>query len=743
MSSTPPPRRFAPTPIEETTRSSRQPEATNNDNKKPARRFAPEPIEESTRSSKDAREHVEEKSKPRRFIPELVEHDTTSPHHMDSSSEVGDKPKPRRFIPQLADETHSSSEHKQQEEKPHVKFKPEVISTTYGSNRNPKRSHDSDSSSAMDADDKAPRKFAPILLDTSRRSRKAGDHKPAVSQSDKTEYAYHLHHTEHWKRVNEERAGPSALPEPAIAAAKAERDDDELADNLPQLRVPCLPDGSSAKPQPYRRPSRTRSFHPSDLGTIESSESERESNPSPLSTSPARDGSPITASESSFEYFKHATRIRESVDENFTHYLMDLERRKARKRLEEQALAAYPNADFSYEAPNHYINNDDESEEAEIEDRPVTWEGNEDDLFEIKRPHRDSTVPWEQLEMQKHAEELQQERNANKITAKPTEPSSSPWWKPGEFGVKPNAEPNSELKAMQERARPPMLGSDIVFPRCPSPEPARFDVTQGSAVLRHQVGDGAGAAEGERQGSQEEAGLWHGPSPNSSPVTATKSRANSVKSTQSKGLWGGFCVSNGDDDTTTSFGLAPPAGPTGLMTPAVEQSNPFDLAFTSEPSAPGLTTPQTLQTPPAPKGKEPDFANLNSILAADRDFDAQLDADYPDSFITQVYNYLSLGYPALARPFDGELSKISRIPLADLRQDDVTAKKRPKGYIRLGGDFEGGGGDGVKEVDCIRWRALRLYVREWARQERGMVKWDVDGGNGNWGTGARRGSWAF
>jgi hypothetical protein len=121
--------------------------------------------------------------------------------------------------------------------------------------------------------------------------------------------------------------------------------------------------------------------------------------------------------------------------------------------------------------------------------------------------------------------------------------------------------------------------------------------------------------------------------------------------------------------------------------------------------------------------------------------DSMMDIEFPDSFITQVYNYLSLGYPSLAKPFDGELSKISRIPISQLRQDDRKARLAPRGYIRLGSDFEGGGGEGMTEDSCMRWRALKLYVREWARQEKNMVKTDMAGGN--WGTSARRGSWAI
>ena len=190
--------------------------------------------------------------------------------------------------------------------------------------------------------------------------------------------------------------------------------------------------------------------------------------------------------------------------------------------------------------------------------------------------------------------------------------------------------------------------------------------------------------------------------------------------------------------------LAPSGGRSGLMTPWVEPAtNPFEQSF-AVPS--GLQPTLEIMTPPAPTGglRETDRPGIDDILSADNDLDSTISAEYPDSFITQVYNYLSLGYPSLARPFDYELAKISQIPVAELRQDDEVAKAQPKGYIRLGNDFEGGGGHDMVEVECVRWRALRLYVREWVRQEEGMAKaFEVGPPEETWGAGVRRGSWAI
>ena len=726
-----PSRRFDPTPIEQTSKSSRQPAEPNKDNPKP-RRFAVEPVETTTESSRDKQAQSteqEEKPKPRRFAPQAVEHTTkSSKETRQQPVEQDEKPKPRRFAPQVVEESHKSSKDKAEpEKKAHVKFKPEPVSVTYGSTT--KSQHDDKSDVANGEPEKqATRKFVPILLDTAKRSRRADDSNPVVSQADKTEYGHQLHAKEHRRHItgsetsSEEGTEESIQPtSPSLEHSSELRRQVSPMDGSPGQRPGCLTN------------MRTHSFRMPDLDTIESSESDRDSNPSPLSSSPGKAGSPTTASESSHEFYKHATRIRESVDENFTHYLLDLERKKAQQRLEEQALAAFPNADFGYEPPHHYANNDDDSEDMEIEDRPVTWDGHEDDLMDMARRESTTKVSWEQMEMQRHAEQAQQERNANKTTAK--QASQSPWWKPPEVGLG-TAQPDNELKSMQDRARPPMLGSELVFPRCPSPQPARFDVTQGSTALRNQMCYLTEAAEYERKRTGDDGGLWQVRQAEHERANTVKTVTNSAKTSTHKGLWGGFCVDDGKTGSTPGGLAPPPSGPTGLMTPKAEKPNPFELAF-SEGRLVGLQTP-----PIAPVNmKEADLRHLDAVLVTEREIDAMMERDYPDAFITQVYNYLSLGYPSLARPFDEELSKISRVSMAELRQDDQKAKTTPRGYIRLGPDFEVGGGDGMTEDGCMRWQALKFYVREWAKQEKNMVKTDDLGGN--WGTGARRGSWAI
>lgn len=753
-----PPRKFAPTSIEQTTKSSRSTPAedTNASPPKP-RRFAPEPVEHSTKSSKDVKAapaQEEEKPKARKFAPQPVEHSVKSSKDVKNGDSSQDqKPKPRKFAPQMVEESSRSSKD-MSADKGHVKFKPEPIATTYGSNRRARHEGDTDNDGKP-----CPRKFSPMLLDTAKRSRRATDKEPALSSSDKTEAGFPLHARELRRHINGQIT-------PASRTTAGSEEDDESHSGYsisptrdrPEFRRRSISpmDGSPGQRAACLAPHRQHSYHMPDLDTIESSESERESSLRSLSPNlNGIEGSPITASASgdSLAFYKHATRIRESVDENFTQYLLEVERKKAQRRLEEQALAAYPNPDFGYEAPRHYGNDEDESsEDMEIEERPVTWEGHEDDLIEMARRESTTKGNWEQMEMQRHAQDLQQERNANKITAKKPTEKSSPWWNPASALPKED-EADREMRSMRDRARPPMLGNDIVFPRCPSPEPARFDVTQGPATIRNQMSYLTEAAENARKPSEEEGGLWHGLNSaqtgnkrksTATPATASRPSSAMKSDSEAKGLWGGFCVDDGSAPVQPG-GLTIPSQPTGLMTPKPEtagQANPFDKSFAAQ-TAPKTGPAGGVTTPPAPPA-EPDLGRIDSVLQAEKEIDRIMKTEFPDSFITQVYNYLSLGYPSLARPFDEEFSKISRYTMAELRSDDVKARNSPRGYIRLGSDFEGGGGEGMVEEECMRWKALKRYVREWAKQEHANADWAAPGeGGGNWGTGARRGSWAI
>jgi hypothetical protein len=156
----------------------------------------------------------------------------------------------------------------------------------------------------------------------------------------------------------------------------------------------------------------------------------------------------------------------------------------------------------------------------------------------------------------------------------------------------------------------------------------------------------------------------------------------------------------------------------------MEIENPFDI---------GDSGHLTRHLPPSPPPSNSGMANLDEKLGLEEIIESEFD----DSFVTQVYNYLSIGYPAIARDFDEELSKISGVPVSELQQDDDLPAVR--GYIRLGEDEKNE--EGITEDTCARWKALRLYVQEWARQQPNMTKSPSNVSLG-WNP-ARKGSWAW
>ncbi len=145
--------------------------------------------------------------------------------------------------------------------------------------------------------------------------------------------------------------------------------------------------------------------------------------------------------------------------------------------------------------------------------------------------------------------------------------------------------------------------------------------------------------------------------------------------------------------------------------------------------------------------------------AADRA--EEIAAEFDDGFVTQVYNYLSLGYPATARAYDDELAKISHIDAADLARDDAAIMDglaRAKGHIALAmrdGDHshhyhQNAQSNARDDVDmdhdddddddrCPRWQALKLYILEWARQHPDLGSFSPLA----WGVQERRGSWGI
>ncbi|CAN9364091.1 unnamed protein product [Alternaria alternata] len=661
MASAAPPRRFKVEPIETTVSSSKDKAPADQPERPKPRRFAPQPVETTTSSSKSSR----------RFAPEPVE--TT-------------KRSNRRFAPEPIETTTRSSRQKfakdwEEQTSPTGKFKANPMEAVAISNGQFK--------GALKPPTK---KFRPQLIETAQRHRKAGDDMPTLLPSDKTE----------------------ATPDSAISARKARilGIPPTPPTNTPTFDITQNPlfleiqrNASPCRRRSYFSCSQ-HSFRVPDLDPIESSESEASAPPSPTE-------SPPYTSDHSFMY-KEATRRRESVDDSSAGYLLELAAKAAEKQLREQALAAFPNSDF-HEPVAHYVDHD--------------TEGSEPSVTEAKQQQqRESSftqVNWDLVAMREYREK----QIADKEKQKPKEyikPAFSPFGNPAGFldaataKKFANERKDPELERQRKEARPPMLGQDIKFPRCESPEPSRFDPTQGCDAVRTAM---CYLSEQSKAASEKGESLWcgKGNGRQTSTTPSLWSNANS-RASSTTGLWGGFCVNGGDKS---------PRGPTGLLTPHNEKPNPMSPC----------PTPSTSLLPPTPPAsssgitfENTGFSGIDEKLAVEQ----SIEEEFGDNFVTQVYNYLSLGYPSMARPFDEELSKISHIPISELRQDDHLASSR--GYIRLGKDGNLKDTE-ITEETCMRWRALRIYIQEWARQHPNMSEDEfMVGGRG---TAVRKGSWAL
>lgn len=634
----PPPRRFQAVPIEETV--------------KKVRRFAPEPVETTTRSSKkdseqDSNGTTVEKKEPagrRRFVPTPVE-----------TSFKSSKLRPGNLLPS-----------------------PEPTPTSIPRSPPPAEAP------------KPRRRFTPELIETTKRSKRAGDVRPATLPTDKTDLTPGVPNI--YTRPSIRNKHLTVPPEGSLSP---------IIPPLPPRRQPSM------RPHPNsRRSTRQSSFHP-ELEDIKSEENSsqdssdeegRSGGDSPPSLSDS-----IRSSEDSLMRLQLA-RTRESCDERFSGYLLELAAKAAEKQLKEQALAAFPNESL-HQLVEHFYDretSDDESVEGigMLIDEPT--------MPEIRR--KSTEVGWAVKEMQQHQEKLNRQREEEtnkKIAAEASNPTfRDPFWTNGKTDKSPfspfthvqapSNDKEAELRCMRSAASPPMLGGDLKFRMCPSPKATKFESDQRRDIQPNRSENGGG-------------------------------------------LWGGYCV------TAEAGEYLSPAivrGPNLIHTPNVEHEDPFSSAFACELPASGAKTPRS----PRDSGVRM-LAGLDERLKAEVARSKVEDAllqEFDDVFVTQVYNYLSLGYPSLARQYDEELARISRISEDELRSDD--AKKNAKGYINIQDPFASQNTTPEKKNAenkgyCARWKALRIYILEWARQHPNLSE---GGATPNaWGVRARRGSWAI
>ena len=427
---------------------------------------------------------------------------------------------------------------------------------------------------------------------------------------------------------------------------------------------------------------RQHSFQVPELPSIESTGDSEESNES---NNPSTSATPFAASADNVSLPK-ATEHQETILKESEGFLLALAAQAAENKLREQAMAAYPNEKV-HEPIDHFA--------------VAREDGDGEDKAHVQR-HNKALGLMKDRQQTITASETILPRASQERFHKHVEAAKDHDHLSGALKI----DTETQIKEIEGSKRrkaviPPLAGQDLQYPFCQSPVQARFDVGQ-----IYQDRESAGL-----DFLTEHCGLW---TPEGGP-----SRKGSAH-----GLWMGTCAKSAEDSRSSTRR----AVQTGLLTPAAEQESESiplsrclrhhdELLPLSPPDSDDDCKPKPCCTTPFPLDEEKLFSE-----------------EFPNSFITQVYNYLSLGYPSMARKFDAELSKITKVPTEELRLDDGDLSAN--GYVGLPERVAGG-----KEEKCPRWAALKKYVREWARQQSRMM--GLNGVKGDWGHLEKKGSWAI
>ena len=668
----------------------------------PVRKFAPVPVETSSRSSKRAQNGNREENT----------HPTMSQSHGISERTDGATQRPRRFLPEPVETTSKSSRRKlpqpvetstsrragdgktseQQKEgaQPKKRFLPQPMETVPRQRGGRgTRNFDTEDEEMVDAPSRQSssgsssssiRKFAPELVETVKGSFRKKTPGPGTPETPRSP-------------TRNERAYGTPQKSP----------------RMPKLAVPQVHESRFSAANITKRQEKKEkrhSFMVPDLPSITSNSSE-ESTHSSGSTSPSNISADVAGKGK-----------KSSGDDAFSGYLLDIAARVVERQLRDQALAAFPNERFNQPVDHYAL---EEGGEGLSGPGHFSAQGG----THINKFRRDSgaDLNFELSKMREHHDELERAEEEIRQRALATGESrfsaAALASKKGMSISKHDKREGGPAKAigqwqkgvglaqMRNAASPPMLGDDIKFPFSISPKMTRCDPDQAPVPRTY---------EDDEDIEMEDQTLW-----------TTKV---SIQDDSASGLWMGTCAQNSRVKTPT---IAESIRRSGLMTPAVEKDDPFNTVGAKD-QFPGMhqLPLKPLSSLGADQGADPSMDNMNQKLKIEE----AIDEEFNDAFVTQIYNYLSLGYPSLAHLFDHELSKISRMPVEDLRRDDLRIDA--KGYV---GAPEGTGLEEkeVAEGKCARWTALRLYVREWARQQPLMRERYPE----NWGARVRRGSWAI
>ncbi|KAL4971227.1 hypothetical protein BDW66DRAFT_155863 [Aspergillus desertorum] len=383
-----------------------------------------------------------------------------------------------------------------------------------------------------------------------------------------------------------------------------------------------------------------------------------------------------------------SAHLRDVRETSFVEYILPFpQRHPSENQLKERALAAFPNEQV-YQQVDHFAIDREEEESVYEETIDVRVPELE---FRTSRRASSADLPSELEYLRKHKEEAGMNRR-HYLTTKGACLSIRAGHSSPRNSDKPASHDhgwdiNSSLTRLRQVASPPMLGGDLIFPQSLTPKTTVCERPNSVYEVRPDFSSLSG--------------LW-GASPRSSAQY------------DFGGLWNGTC----------KLGRHPTHGvetlSRGLVTPKRDVGEDVSGHMDELSKASGF-----LQ-------RNPQYAILSSTN--DYNDSERIDQEFNDAFVTQIYDYLSLGYPSIARYYDHELSKVSGLSVAALRADDLNMDA--KGHVGVHDIRNRGSVNGV----CMRWTALKLYIHEWARQHPRML--DAGRYHETWGVRERKGSWA-
>uniref|UniRef100_A0A093V5R4 Uncharacterized protein n=1 Tax=Talaromyces marneffei PM1 TaxID=1077442 RepID=A0A093V5R4_TALMA len=665
------------------------------------RRFLPQPTETSSRSFKKQSDALK---------PGCCNKNSANPPDRPSAGNGSLSGQRARMLPQPIEVKHTSNKGVMQHQKNNSdpekddakvfkkpkgprRFVPEPIETMKLSRRHPAKTDDRESSSRDTGRNNStgpttPRKFAPQLIESGKRSVRRVDTLPIQSSSRVLDDDL----VTNGQRTRS-RSPPVSRGQQIVVAK-------ELSMVPPESRF-------SYASLLQRQEGRRHSFRVPGLPAIPSNSSEGsdDSDTSSLSTTPSASSEASTRNR-----FAAKNRYRESCDERFSGYILSLAARSAEKELRDQALAAFPNEQIHQPVSHFAIDGDEEygNEDEELmagESRIVSRRN------PLLRRRSTADLSWELDQMRRHKEEAEmKDLGVHKSDAHESRFSaaaiSSRQQKiqENENSVFAGWRRDLELAQMRHAASPPMLGDDIVFPFSVSPQGT---ATETDHLHVHHM-------EPEPVDDGDQVGLW--------------SDHAHAEDDEKPGLWMGLCLKDEGTEEDSHFHRAR----TGIATPRSSNGfGPNDMNDMIDDECPSpASNPLEMTDDPL------------DVMDVEPDEDNTIEREFHDGFITQVYNYLSLGYPSLARYFDYELSKISGIPVSDLRQDDLNADAKGHVLSSPGRASNQTNNTPATPENCMRWKALKLYIHEWARQQPQMGLLN-DESLDAWGVIERRGSWAI